>query len=76
MGCEGRSLVDDEGIGDRVLCVRGRSGFDVGGIGDRGLLGVRAEISPCNFYDLQIDLRTLRICIEGSDSINDKEGNN
>ena len=28
-----------------------------------------------DFYDLQIALRTLRICIEGSDSINDREGN-
>jgi hypothetical protein len=26
-------------------------------------------------YDLQIALRTLRICIEDSDSINDREGN-
>ena len=44
-------------------------------IGDR-FLGERGVISPCNSYDLQIALRTLRICIEGSDSISDKEGNN
>lgn len=35
-----------------------------------------AKRSLCHdTHDLQMALRTLRICIEGADSINDREGN-